>query len=73
MKEITGDQVNALMRSVKTISDSDDGDQELSLLAIALCVAARSCEIDRAGVLAAVESFYEAVGTLCLVPLPGAQ
>ena len=71
MKEITGDQVNALLRSVKVILDSDD--QELTLLALALCAVARSCEIDKAGVMGAIGNFYDEVGTRHLVPLPGAQ
>ena len=73
MTEVTGDQVNALLRSVKAIVPDDDGEQELTLLTVALCVAARSCQVGPSVLTEQVGRYYAEVSEMDLIPLPGAQ
>lgn len=73
MADVTGDQVNALLRSVKAIVPGDDGEQELTLLTVALCVAARSCQVAPSVVVAQVHRYYADVARLELIPLRSAH
>lgn len=66
---IKGHQVNALLRTAQIIEPSGDGERELTLLALALCMAARSCGVDREEFIEQLTLRYDDVLTRELVPL----
>lgn len=72
MAEVSGYEVNALLRSVRAIIPGDSpevGDRQLMLLTVALCVASRSCEVDIDTVLTQVALTYKCVEQIDLTPL----
>ena len=73
MVDVTGDQVNALLRAVKTIVRGGDGEQELTLLTVSLCVAARSCQVDPLVLMEQVGRYSVDVSTIDLILLPRAD
>lgn len=56
---VQGAQINALLRSAKAIADAGDGDQELSILAMGLCVACQEHKIPLEAVLHHVSATYQ--------------
>jgi hypothetical protein len=57
MKQVTGDQINTVLRVVKSMSS--DGDEQLAILGRAFVIACRSCRADRDMALENIEAFFD--------------
>lgn len=76
MSDFSGEQVNSVLRHVASMSpgvDAAAGERQLSILAVALCTAARDCGVDRDSFLHHLGRTFEDVQSRQLVPLYGSQ
>lgn len=65
MVEITGDQINTVLKTVDAMTG--DGDAQLTILTRALVVACKSCEVDKATALEIIGGVFDEPTTL--IPL----
>lgn len=72
MADFTGADVNHILRTVRTIipTTPTSGNAQISLLAVALCAAARDCGVDRDVFMETLGRTYEDVLGREMIPLP---
>ena len=76
MTEFTGKDVNAVLKLVAELApgvDADAGVTQLSILATALCAAARDCGVERENFLAHLAGTYDDILQREMVPLFGSS
>lgn len=57
MREFQGGDINAVLRLVRSLTD--DGDCQLSILTMAMVVACRSCEVEKADALQIISDCFD--------------
>ncbi|MEO1720935.1 MAG: hypothetical protein AAFR84_00870 [Pseudomonadota bacterium] len=76
MSKFDGGDVNSVLRHVRALAPGGDaaaGERQLSIMATALCVAARSCGVDRDVFMDCLSAAYDDAENIELVPLTGAN
>lgn len=74
MSDFTGDQVNQVLRLVADMApgiDAEAGNRQISILAVALCAAARDCGVERENFLAHLAITFDDVSQREMAPLFG--
>lgn len=69
-RQFTGREINQVLEAVRTLEPSD-GDIQLSILAMALVVACKSCGVSREVALAEIAKCFDR--PIMLVPIPDAE
>ncbi|MEM9845534.1 MAG: hypothetical protein AAF965_12100 [Pseudomonadota bacterium] len=76
MADFTGADVNAVLRLVTSLAtgvDASAGNKQISILAVALCTAARDCGVPRDQFIQNLARAYDDVLTRPMVPLHGSE
>ncbi len=76
MSDFKGEDVNSVLKHVAKLApgvDATAGEKQLSILAVALCTAARDCGVQRENFLGHLANTFDDVATRELQPLFGSN
>ena len=76
MGDFSGKEVNSVLKHVLSLApgvDAKSGERQLSILAVALCTAARDCGVERENFLFYLEKTFDDVAARELQPLFGSN